>query len=280
MENIDPDDLPLSDDPEENLRMENEILRLKLKAELGAESHSMSNIPSEIENIFLKNVLNFEHAAAGAKQIKVYDLLKRPDFKPADEMNDKDLEFALKKITALMIKKNIAVDFSGTYDSRTKYKFITEELFEHETNDFLIPGMFMHFDYEEFHPNHKLDIEHRAIGFLSQWFDRSLDNLSWELSDSFVLPDRKILSRDQVAEKLKNTFDCYIAFTDYKYVIDDIHFELQKDFGMGHAEGKVKYTAVLENNEKIVLAGPFKLYLSFEHGWWAIVYFVFPGFEF
>ena len=62
MENINPDDLPLSIDPEENLRMENEILKLKLKAELGTEPHFMNNVPSEIENEFLKNVLAFEHS--------------------------------------------------------------------------------------------------------------------------------------------------------------------------------------------------------------------------
>ena len=53
-------DKPLSDDPEENLRMENELLRLKLQAELGADPHMINPVDPEIENIFLKNIFNFE----------------------------------------------------------------------------------------------------------------------------------------------------------------------------------------------------------------------------
>ena len=44
MNTDDDDDLetPFSEDPEENLRIENELLHLKLQAELGAETHSFA----------------------------------------------------------------------------------------------------------------------------------------------------------------------------------------------------------------------------------------------
>ena len=57
MNNLGNDNLQLSDDPEENMRMENELLQLKLKAELGAETYISGNFPPSVENDFLKNEL-------------------------------------------------------------------------------------------------------------------------------------------------------------------------------------------------------------------------------
>ncbi|CAN5201429.1 hypothetical protein BH09BAC6_BH09BAC6_00190 [soil metagenome] len=273
-------DEPLSTDPEENLRMENELLKLKLKAELGAESHSISNIDPEIENEFLKNILAFEHSYAKSKRVKIIELLGHPDFEKADELSDDEIPAALEKLAELLLNNNMVVDFGGDYDDRVKYRFITEELFEHEADDFKIPGMIAHFDYEEFHPNHQLDIERRATEFISQWFRQTLDKKSWELSDPFVLPDRKILSKSEVAAQFKNIFDAYTSFTDQEYIINDIGFQLHDEGGLGHAEGTVRYTAVLENGETVVFAGPFKLYMEMQHGWWSIFHIIFPGFEY
>jgi hypothetical protein len=280
MDNNNTADLPLSDNPEENLRMENELLRLKLKAELGAEPYNVTNVEPEIENEFLKQVLAFEHNFAQSKPAKVYDLLGKPVFKKSDELNDDLIEQALQQITDLLFEKNIEVYFGEGYDSRTKYHFITEELFDHGTTFLSMPGMTTHFDYEEFHPNHKKNIESRALEFLSEWFKQSFNERSWELADHFILPDRKILSKSEVVMQLKRIFDAYTAFTEEKYIIKDIGFQLEEGTGLGHAEGMVKYIAVLENREKIPIGGPFKLYMSLEGGWWSIFHVIFPGFEY
>ncbi len=275
-------DLPLSDDPEENLRIENELLRLKMKAELGAESHSSGKLDPGIENEFLKNVMAFEQNWANAKPAKVYDLLGKPDFKKAGDLNDEEIEEELEKITDLLFEKDMQVYFGDEedYDSRTKYHFITEELFDHETTFAPMPGMTTHFDYEEFHPNHKKDIERRAEEFLSGWFKRSLNEKSWELADQFILPDRKILSKAEVATQMKRIFDAYTDFTDEKYKIIESGFELDGYTGLGHAGGAVKYEAVLENGGSVHIGGPFKLYMTLESGWWSIFHIVFPGFKY
>lgn len=280
--NDDLTDFPLSDDPKENLRMENELLRLKLKAELGAESHNITDIDPEVENAFLKNVLAFEHNFAGSKPAKVFDLLGKPDFIRAIDLTDDLIEQALQQITDLLAENNMEVYFGDGYDSRTKYNFITEELFEHETTVISMPGMTTHFDYEEFHPNHKKDIENRTIDFLSQWFKRDVSEKSWELADQFILPDRRILGKADVVAKMKLIFDAYTAFTDEKYKIFDVGFQLDEEegTGMGHAEGAAIYNAVLENGENMLVKGQFKFYLTLEHGWWSICHIIFPGFEY
>lgn len=275
-------DGPLSDDPEENLRMQNELLRLKLKAELGADSHRISNIDPGIENEFLKNVLAFEQNFANAKATKVYDLVGKPAFKKAEQLTDEQVEAALEEIIDLLSENNIEIYFGDTdeYDNRTKYCFITEELFDHETTFMPMPGMTTCFDYEEFHPNHKKDIENRAMEFLSGWFKKSLNEKSWELANEFILPDRQILSKATVAAQLTRIFDSYAAFKEEKYKIFDIGFQLNDDTGIGHAEGGVRYDAVLENGEIVKFGGPFKLYMTCDGGWWSIFHIIFPGFEY
>jgi len=273
-------DQPLSNDPEENLRMENELLRLKLQAELGGQSHGSGNLPPEIENEFLKNIFAFEQNYANSKRTIIYNLLGKPEFKKAGDLDDEAIELALEEVTNLLAKKNIVVHFDEECDSRTRYHFITEELFEKETDDFKIPGMTTNFDYEEFHPNHKKDIQNRAVEFLSEWFKQSFDENSWELADHFILPDRRILSKKDLVAQLKNIFNAYNAFTNEEYFIKEIKFELNENGSLGHAEGGVKYDAVLENGETIAIQGGFKLYLSNENGWWSIFHIVFPGFKY
>jgi hypothetical protein len=278
--NNDMPDQPLSDNPGENLRMENELLKLKLKAELGADPQSVSDIDPEIENEFLKNVFAFEHNYANAKPVKVYDLAGKPDFKKSDDLDDERIEAALEELTDLLSEKSIRIYFGDDCDSRTRYHFITEELFHHETTFMPMPGMIHCFDYEEFHPNHKKDIENRAQEFLSEWFERDISERSWALASQFILPDRKILSKADVVAQLNRIFDAYTAFTDEKHIINDVGFQLDGYTGLGHAGGMVRYNAVLENGEIIPIGGHFKLYMTLETGWWSIFHIVFPGFEY
>jgi hypothetical protein len=273
-------DLPLSDDPQENLRIENELMKLKMQAELGASSFSDPSLDPEIENVFLKNVMAFEQRHAGAKPMKVADLLGNPEFKPAAGMDDEELALELARLESVLAEKSIDVYFGDGYDDRTKYSFITEELFDHETTFMPMPGMMTCFDYEEFHPNHKKDIENRADEFIKEWFERSINERSWELADHFILPDRTILPKAEVVAKMQRIFEAYTGFVDCKYKIIESGFELNDDSGVGHAGGAVKYDAVLENGEQVRIGGPFKLYMSNEGGWWSIFHIVFPGFKY
>jgi hypothetical protein len=273
-------DLPLSNDPEENLRMENELMKLKLQAELGARSFSASDINPEVENEFLKHVMAFEQNWANAKMATVYDLLGKPAFKRSEVLTDDEIETELEQLCNLLSEKNMNVYFDDEVDSRTRYHFITEELFEHESTFMPMPGMTTCFDYEEFHPNHKKDIESRAEEFISQWFNRTLDEKSWELAGQFILPDRKILSKADVAAQCKRIFDAYTGFRDGEFKVIDVGFQLDEGSGLGHAEGVVKYEACLENGETVRIGGPFKLYMSLEREWWSIFHIIFPGFKY
>lgn len=274
---------PLSEDPEENLRLENELLQLKLKAEFGATSFGDGELPPEIEHEFLKNILAFEHAYAEHKDddevVTIYEHIGQPGFIPAADLSDEALPAELERVTDLLGEKDIAIDFIAEYDDRLKYSFITEELFNKEMGFFSFPGMTTHYTYEEFHPNHKMDIENRANQFLEHWLKRDIDE--YTLQGDIILPAGTVLTQKEALEKLQNYFACYTEFADSAFEIFDIAFELypETETGMGHAEGALKYMATLESGEQQMVKGMFKLYMSLSYNCWAIFYTVMPGFE-
>ena len=280
MKNISSKNLYMSYDPDENKRMENELLQLKLMAELGVEAHISANTPASIENIFLKNMLAFEKGLAEAEEINIFGLIGKPVFISESKLDDASIEAALNKIMDLLNEKQIALDFLGTYDCRTKYKFITEELFEEKVMNVQLPGMIMHFIYEEFHPNHKLDIGHKAEKFINAWFSQEKEQISFSLADVLILPDSRVWKKDRVMDRLVKVFDSFPEFTNGKFTITEINFEIKEDIGLAYAEGLLSYIAISENHEINTHEGQFKLYFTLEYEWWSIYYFVIPGFEF
>ncbi|MEO6315724.1 MAG: nuclear transport factor 2 family protein [Chitinophagaceae bacterium] len=273
-----------SDDSMENLRIENEILRIKIKTELGGDYESDENLPPELENEFLKNILAFEHRYAKIKIVKISDLLGNPVMTKAAKIDNDAIVNAYNDLEELLASRNIVVEFTRPRDERFKYRFITEELFAHETDDMEVAGMTKYFNYEEFHPDHEAEITEYSIKFLADWFVRKTDAAKWYMDDQFIQPDGKVFTREEMIASFKKVFAAYVSFEECGYAMDEVQFDLHtnasdKNDGMGFAEGMVKYTAVLENGEKIPVEGPFKFYFSRNNNRWRIFYFYLTGFN-
>lgn len=268
----------------EELRMENEFLRLKIQAQFGGVTGNFGDLPPEVENEFLKHVMAFEEQFnVEQKPLKIAAFLGNPVFRPQEELNDREFKAELNRLIKLLSEKCISVDFLRERDERFKYKFVTEELFNHET-DFGVnlPDMMNCFIYEDFHPDHEMDIENRTRDFMYAWHGRTIEFADHYLAKAFIRPDGKVCSLEQLTMKLRQLFDCYKAFENFNYEIFEIKFQLhpgQEPAGFGHAEGMVKYNAILESGERKPVEGPFKLCLSLDCEWWSIFYFVMEGFE-
>ena len=275
-------DEKFSDDPLENLKMENEFLKIKLQAQYGDGFFMQGDkaLPPDIENQFLKNMMAFEDNAKNAEYTTVYEKIGSPVFKKLEVLKNEEVAGALENITVAMEEHGISLDIcDGPYPDKVIYKFITEELFAHEIEKDAMFGGGWHFIYEEFYPNDKVDIEKNPHEFLKNWFTRSFNEYSSELAYNFITADGKQLNRKAFFEKLNMFFESFTAFKNDGYNIDEIKFELHdKESGMGHAEGMLKYDAVMENGETIHYEGPYKLYMQREDKYWSIVYFVMPGF--
>lgn len=276
---------PSDNDPEEQLREENELLRIKIQAQFGGHSDSSDELPPEIENEFLKNVLAFEeqYSKSTYTPVKVSAILGDLHFKKSEVLYDEVFKKEWKRLNQLLEEKSIGVDFLRPRDDRFKYKFITEELFEHETDGSMImPQMNWNFIYEEFHPDHEQEITDRAMDFLKAWFEQKIEALKFGVVSQFIQPDSTILMLEELLTKMQLIFDSFVAFKDCKYKIFEVKYELHNDEqmqGIGHAEGIVKYQATLENSETRQFEGPVKFYMTREYDWWSIFYFVMPGFE-
>jgi len=278
------EDEKFSDDPVENIKLENEFLKIKLKAQYGDAFHMESNadIPPEIENQFLKNMMAFEDAHAKAEFTTVYESIGKPDYRPAEELTDIEVTAALERITDILEEHNMALDIcDGPYPDRLIYTFITEELFAEETEMGGIADMGCHFIYEEFHPNHKAEITKCTHQFLQHWFTQQFDEYATDLSSEIITFDGKEMSKATAIVKMQLFFNAFQQFKDDAYNIDKVVFEIKDEIntGMGYAEGILKYDALLEKGESIHYEGPYKLYLQMEHNYWKIFYFVMPGFE-
>ena len=273
-----------SDDLQENLRIENEFLKIKLKAQYG-DSFQMgisADMPLEIENQFLKSMMAFEDEYANAEYVTVFERLGSPDYKHLDEMDELALSLAIKRLMKLLHNNDIKLDIlDGPYEDKLIYRFITEELFSIKVESKPLAGMTCNFIYEEFHPNHKADIIKRTHSFLHNWFGRKFTEYCTELSWHCITDEGIQLTREDIIGKMNIFFEAFEQFKDDGYNINNTSFELQEevDKGMGFAEGLLKYDAVLDNGDIIHYEGPYKLYLQFEDGWWSIFYFVMPGFK-
>ncbi|MEO7983231.1 MAG: hypothetical protein ABI688_04035 [Bacteroidota bacterium] len=143
---------------QEQLKAENEFLKMKLMLENGAEFGFMetgNKISPEIENEFLNYIAAFEQQSANPKYLTVFEKIGRPAFfKAVAEIPDEEIDESWKKLDNYLGQYGISLDTcSPNISTRELYRFTTEELFKHEMIDMNLPGVQTGFIYDEFHPD-------------------------------------------------------------------------------------------------------------------------------
>lgn len=192
----------------ENLHMENQLMKIQIEDILGGKilGNTDNHIPAEIENLFLKNIIEFEKNVKTSNLVSVNEIIGKPTFKPASTLSEKQLKTELKKVINLLHKKFIHVDFLGDYSDLVKYQFLSEELLEKETQQLNIPGMITHFIYEEFHPNHELNLKEKINEFIHNLVFCSETNnnqaFSSFCSDPFLL-NKEFIQLEELYNKAK-----------------------------------------------------------------------------
>jgi hypothetical protein len=282
-ENELPEDENFSDDPEENLRMQNDFLKMKMMAESGAIFGGDADLPPEIENQFLKNILEFEKVNADSKPVRIFEILGKPFFDDEKNLNSAQFRTEFTRLMDLLNNYSININFTKERDDRFKYNFITKELFNHETSFLPVKGMITYFSYEEFHPDHKQEITDITNHFLNDFFDRKLNTETDYINKELIEPDGTILSRESLMNRFYSLYDAAIEFENPSFILENVDFELkeshQQPFGMGFSEGTIHYEMIFDDATRKKISGPFKIYFTREYELWGICFFYLAGYN-
>ena len=248
--------------PKLNIEQENEFKKLKLSIEHGTNffGGTSPNLPPEIEAHFLDNVYNFEEQYKNAKQITVFEKLGKPEFKLAETLSDSEITTELETLIELMHTNNMCLDVICDYknEDRLLYTFLTDELFSHKIDDINIPGMFSHFTYEEFHPNHLYDIERYCYEFWPEFLDKN--NSFFETHTASSVKNLKEILL------FKDSFD---SFQIIENTISNIQFSLEDCIAT--ADANLQFKGFLKGEEKSILFnGTSKITLEYQYDYWYI----------
>lgn len=264
----------------DNLKMENEIKKIKLSLEHGmdlSDQLSAAELPPKIESELLDYIARFEEQFSTRKMILIDELLGKPELKPVSEIADADINAALTNLQNLLKSKSISLETLNKVDERELYRFITEELLKLETNDVQIEGLIHCYIYEEFHPNHEADVKETCDNF----YNRALD-ISEEINLSLLGIDRESVEDETNAvlnnkmSKLQFLRAAFESFEIESIAITSV--AIYEEETLATSIGTIKYVGQIENSADTVLfEGAFKINLQRANLLWKIINFEFPG---
>ncbi len=280
--------LPLADGPGgdrfDDIKLENELLKLKMQAELGAQFGSFgenADLPPAIERQFLEQVMAFEKRYAEAKPMLVGEYLGNPVFRASSELSAEELEVEWRRLQAIYDEKGLGVDFAAEYPVAVRYDFMASELLREEAMPF--PGW--NFIYEEFHPNHDHDQRWLTEKFMGEFFAGQLSDFT--MSRKTVTPTSRVFELAEVQALLDRFHGLFERIERSEYAIigtsAQTDAELPTDTPhpprLGFTEGMLKYTAVLQDGSRSTIEGPFKLYMECIYNCWSVMGFEMHGFS-
>lgn len=143
---------------DEELQTENELMKLKMMAEFGGNFMGNEDVPAEVENQFLKQIIRFHKKHSGAPLVTVYEFLGSPTYLPVKSLNEQTVLKPLAELLKQMSKKGVEVESLSNVTPLEIYRFITEDLFPLEIENVHVRGWANRFVYEEFYPNPDMDV--------------------------------------------------------------------------------------------------------------------------
>ncbi len=258
----------------DELKAENEVLKLKLELEFGMDVSYKSSLDPATENIWLTYLYNLEKHYKDARRIKVYERLGRPAFKRVGEVKSGEMESELDRLLSLMERNGIALDCSVDYDKAVIYRFIVEELFDVEIDDISIDGYVHHFIYEEFHPNHDYDLRRYADEFIEVLLRGKLEEFdSHRFADCVTFKGIEY-DHSEIFAIIKSFQEAHHAFNVDRFQIQNVHFDLEE--GGATVQAQIQYAA--KGNKNRTHKGNAVINFILQYGYWYINGFKLPGF--
>lgn len=256
----------------DELNSENEFLKLKMMAEFGGNFMGSDNLPPEIENQFLKQVLQFHKQQHSSGSVSVYDYIGQPEYTPESKLDDKKLKKELNRLQKFMARKKVVLEVLAPTPDRDIYRFITNELFKHQIENIKVKGWVNHFIYEEFHPNTEFDIKQLIHQLLVSLFDTRAGFYEELFSED--MKDRLGLSTDaqELQERVENFHHRFYSISLITYEL--IEFTIDKEQDIAYALCDVTYKTQKEKGKRSKReVATLEIYLNRktgEPGWWEV----------
>ncbi len=259
----------------EDLKFENDLMELRLQVELGmTHLHKGDDIPEEVRSEFLNNVYEFEKQYAENRQVLLYDYIKRPPFRKAEELSPVEITAELQRLREHLRKHRIELGVIYKYSDEVIYKFMTEEFFMKSMNDISIMGMTSHFIYEDYHPNFKEDMDRRACEFIEALLKNTWDDF---FSDFYLKKETEWKGKKYNRKELSGIIQ---AFQESMFKIRRLKIKITNSSYIsgsttGCVTGLLSYESRKQNKS---FDGEFEICLALSYNCWGISQVSIPGF--
>ena len=221
-------------------------------------------VSPELKSIFLNFSMALEKELSKLKRVTLYEFIGSPLYKKINELNDDVIDEEFNHIRSLLLQHQIEVEARYPVSKHELYLFITEELFMEEVFDFKIPGEFIYFQYEDYHPNYLYEIKTQSFMFLIFYFDQS--------SDKYI----KFLSRKAAKQDWHVHFRKAFSSFDPEFTVTDTQYDL--DLLEAHADVECDIMAMPEEfHNHVYFKGTGKLHLVYENDFWRVNSFELPA---
>jgi hypothetical protein len=265
---------------EEQIRAENDYLKMKLMLENGAEFHTVEGeeLPADIENEFLKHIAAFEEQWAKRKTISIFEKIERPaHFLPVDYIPDDEIENAWQNLWQYLQDHGIHLDHcSPRVTPRELYRFTTEELFQLEIDDIHVPGMIQGYIYDEFHPDPAFDlcmvVENSVFWNIFQKDHLRLHNVL--TSNKVQFNEQPVMEMEKFQTLINNWKDQYEEIHLLGFKVSSSEIIEKEAIVKGHYCMEARVSILTKREE-----GEFMVKLEKEEGIWKIEELVIEGFD-
>lgn len=229
---------------EEKLKLETELLKLKLLAENNAVLHQSESLAlsAQAEYDWHNHIYHYEKLCKEAGYTTVYDLIGKPFFKQISQLEPAEIGTALDSLLQLMHEKRIGLNYlEDCYTPETLYRFLTEELFDQQICRYRGPGQegYTMFCYEEFHPNHPYDLNR----YTKEYLESLLGERPWNRASLKYTHDKRVtvngllLSLNAYSDRIDRFKECYPHFLFSGRTIDTISFD--EEAGTASSKGTI-----------------------------------------
>ncbi|HVD99021.1 MAG TPA: hypothetical protein VNB90_12515 [Cytophagaceae bacterium] len=250
--------------PEEAIKNEIELLKLKLEVEHGAviQAPAEGLMPPEMELAWYNHIVNYEQMCKEAGYTTVRELIGNPAYPPCETLKPEEVANKLNALLDHMYKHGVCFEFmQHEYTPETIYRFVTEELFKEEVCRYRGPGGEGHavFTYEDFHPNHSYELQSSTEEIMEYLVGENNGDSRWMefTHEEWILLNQQRFTLHDYAEKIREFKSQYPPFLFGERKIEQIQFDLETKEGKVGGKVQMKEYSI-----------PFTFYFRYDFLWW------------